>query len=591
MFRSLHMKLVLILMLLIISVMTVVGTFLVNSVISYNIDDFRTQMASVFTPEFIDTLNKNASGADVGDRLREVVAAYSVQIGVDAYRNFYILDGTNGDYLAGSSEELGRELEKTPNIIEAVMGEVGDRVNAVDAYMDLAVPVRGEAGRFIVYIKDSKQELSDLNWMLFAITVQALLFGLVIAIILSFILSKTITTPIENLTNGAARIASGDFSHEISIHSSDEIGILTATFNDMADVLKETLGKIEGERNKLNTLFLHMADGVVAFSGDGTILHMNPAAEDMLATEFSSGITFHTLFGDINLPTDEAAAENGFIELFYNTESRHLEIFFAPFGISEDERGIMAVIHDVTEQSKLDEARREFVANVSHELRTPLTNIKGYTETLLDNSDIPKDTERSFLAVIAGEADRMTRIVKDLLTLSRLDYGKLDLKFRVFSLRRLIESVYNAMQMYAGQHGHSFSLEFLGDVPDMFGDRERIEQVVVNILSNAVKYTPDGGEIHISAGASDDHTVFIKVSDNGIGIPEEDIPRLFERFYRVDKARSRERGGTGLGLAIAKEIVEYHRGTISVESRVDAGTTVTIRLPVSPGAHGDSHED
>ena len=188
---------------------------------------------------------------------------------------------------------------------------------------------------------------------------------------------------------------------------------------------------------------------------------MNPAAEKMLDMEFSSEITFHKIFGEMNIPSDESAGEKGYIEFFYTTESRNLKIFFAPFGISEGERGIMAVIHDITEQTKLDDARREFVANVSHELRTPLTNIKGYTETLLDNDDIDEGTEKSFLGVIASEADRMTRIVKDLLTLSRLDYGKMELKFSVFSLHRLIESVFSAMQIQANQHGQSLTARFL----------------------------------------------------------------------------------------------------------------------------------
>ncbi len=581
MFRSLHMKLVLILVLLIMSVMVVVGTFLISSVTSYHINDFKQQMETVFKTDFIRSLSDKAAREDGVAQMKEVLTAYSGSMGIDAYRNFYILDGDTGEYLEGSNDVLGRSLEKTPNIIAAVAGGVGDKVSFIDSYMDVAVPVEGKS-RYIIYIKDSKQDLKDLTWMLFAITVQATLFGLVIAILLSFFLSKTMTTPIEELTKSATMIASGEFHKRLEVHSTDEIGILTSTFNDMAQVLKETLEEVEGEKNKLNTLFLHMADGVAAFTEEGRLLHMNPAAQRMLGIDFDPGLTYRQVFGDLKTPTDLDAAEKGFAESDYQKNGRDLKIFFAPFGVPDGGDGLMAVIHDITEQRRLEEARREFVANVSHELRTPLTNIKSYTETLLENpGDIPPDMETKFLNVISNEADRMTRVVKDLLTLSRLDYGRLDLRFSAFSLKILVQTVYNAMYLDASKNGYAFTLRLEDDLPEMVGDRERIEQVLINIISNALKYTPPGGEVRVTAGSKGENQVYVSVEDNGIGIPKEDIPRLFERFYRVDKARSRERGGTGLGLAIAKEIVEYHKGQIMVESELDRGTTVTITLPTN----------
>jgi len=580
-FRSLHMKLVLILILLIMSVMVVVGTFLVSSITSYHIDDFQQQMASVFTTDFIQTLQEKADKPDSLFQIKDMLTAYSGSIGIDAYRNFYILNGDTGEFLEGSNETLGQSLEKTPNIIAAVSGKVGDKVSFIDSYMDVAIPVKGQAD-YIVYIKDSKQDLKDLTWMLFAITLQAMLFGLIIAVLLSFFLSKTMTTPIEELTKSAALIASGDFEKKLEVHSTDEIGILTSTFNDMAQVLKDTLEEVEGEKNKLNTLFLHMADGVAAFTEEGRLLHINPAAQKMLGTLFDPNLTYKEVFGDLKTPSDIDAAEKGYLESDYQKNGRDLKVFFAPFGIPDGGDGLMAVIHDITEQRRLDEARREFVANVSHELRTPLTNIKSYTETLLENpDDIPPEMEVKFLNVISNEADLMTRVVKDLLTLSRLDYARLDLRFSAFSLKVLVQSVYNAMLLDATKNGYTFSLEIEDKLPEMVGDRERIEQVVVNIISNALKYTPAGGKVGVTVAKKEQDQVFIRVEDNGIGIPKEDIPRLFERFYRVDKARSRERGGTGLGLAIAKEIVDYHKGQIEVESELDRGTTVTITLPTN----------
>ena len=252
----------------------------------------------------------------------------------------------------------------------------------------------------------------------------------------------------------------------------------------------------------------------------------------------------------------------------------------APYGALDGKGGVIAVLHDITEQRRLDDARREFVANVSHELRTPLTNIRSYTETLLDAAgDIPLDTEKQFLGVISSESERMARIVTDLLTLSRLDYGRMELRMTRFSLSALLHKVADAMKFTAEDSGHALTVDAPDSLPEITGDRERIEQVVVNILSNAVKYTPSGGHIRLAACRGEKNTVRITVQDDGIGIPAEDVPRLFERFYRVDKARSRAAGGTGLGLAIAKEIVEKHGGHIELASEYGKGTTVHITLP------------
>ena len=241
-----------------------------------------------------------------------------------------------------------------------------------------------------------------------------------------------------------------------------------------------------------------------------------------------------------------------------------------------------AVLVVDTEQRKSEQSKREFVANVSHELRTPLTNIKAYAETIISSGDdLPGELRSNFLAVIVSEADRMTRIVQDLLTLSKIDYGKMEMNISRFSFRKAVENVYEAAKLNAEQnHHHTMTLTEEDDIPDVNGDRERIEQVVTNIVSNAVKYTPDGGKIEIHVGKSGKN-VYVRVSDNGIGIPEKDLPRLFDRFYRVDKARSRESGGTGLGLSIAQEILKQHKGTIRIDSVYGEGTDVRITLPAA----------
>ena len=591
MFRSLHMKLVIILILLIVSVMAIMGTFLVNSVGSYYLNDFETQIENVMTENNYETyrsLEQAAQESDAPERIMEILSAFVGRLGIDSYRTYAVLDG-NGTFLTGDNGALASELTRTPNVLTAIGGEVGAANTTIDSYMDYAIPLgKDDDGepKYIVYFFDDKRETRDLSWNFFGIVVKAMTFGLLVAVLLSFLLSKTITTPIENIRTRAQMVAAGDFSHRLDIQSNDEIGELTATFNHMADRLHDTLEEIQGERDKLGTIFLHMTDGVTAFNAEGKLIHMNPTAENLLGATFQEDAHFNDVFEGIDAPTPIAAGEQGFVQMELERMGRTLSVLFAPYG--ENERGIIAVIHDITEQRKLDEARREFIANVSHELRTPLTNVKSYTETLIDAAgELPTDTEVKFLSVIAGETDRMTRIVKDLLTLSKLDCGKMDLHFHRFSMQHMVESVYNAMVLEAGNNGLELTLNIQGKMPDMNGDRERLEQVVINILSNAVKYTPSGGHIVLSAARRDEGHVMIRVKDDGMGIPKDDIPRLFERFYRVDKARSRAKGGSGLGLAIAKEMVEAHRGTIYLESQLDEGTTVTVVLPTNLPADQD----
>ena len=579
MFRSLHMKLVLILVLMIISVMAVVGTFLINSVNTFYLDNFYEQMQSVFTGDTI--LSMEEAAAENGtDGLLTILDAHRSRLGIDDYRNYYILD-SQGRFLDGSNPNI--TVTRTSNIIAAMAGGVGTRSSVSDSIMDVAVPVdmdENGSADYIVYIADDKQEISDLSWRFFQIVMQAMMFGLLAAILLSFLLSKTITTPIERITEGAKSVAEGNFDQDLGVQSSDEIGELTRSFNYMARRLKSTVGEVQGERDKLSTLFLHMTDGVAAFTTDGRLIHMNPAAESLLGVRMEDNLGFGEMFADLDMPNSDETAMRSFLTSETTRFGRVLSITLAPYGALDGEGGVIAVIHDITEQRRLDDARREFVANVSHELRTPLTNIRSYTETLLDAAgDIPLDTEKQFLGVISSESERMARIVTDLLTLSKLDYGRMELRMTRFSLADMLHNVANAMKLTAEDSGHELAVDTPDGLPQIVGDRERIEQVVVNILSNAVKYTPSGGHIRLSACAVPGNRVRITVEDDGVGIPAADVPRLFERFYRVDKARSRAAGGTGLGLAIAKEIVEQHEGKIALASEYGKGTTVTITLP------------
>ena len=591
MFRSLHMKLVMIMLLLVTSLMAVVGAFLMTSVTNFYIDDFYDQMSEAFgesSAAFVSSLREEAAQEDGAARLQTMLEAYSGTLSIDSRnRNYYILDGKSGEVLASSNEDTGL-LEQTENILTARNGEVGDHSDLAASYMDVAIPISGGDNSYIIYIRDNRSTVSSLNSELLIIILQALLVGLLISVLLSFLLSKTMINPIEKLTEGAERVASGDFSEKLEVDSTDEIGILTTTFNDMASVLHSTLEAVEDERNKLDTLFLHMTDGVVAYDRDGALIHCNPAASELLERSADECV-YAELFEPL-CPFEKVMAmqRSDFVASELTVGERTVELYFAPF--SDEERGgVLVVLHDVTQQRKAEERRREFVANVSHELRTPLTNIRSYAETIRDAGDeLPRELENSFLDIVINESDRMTHIVQDLLTLSRLDSGRSEMNMARFDFGAAIDSVLRSIELEARRHGHELTHDY-HDLPMIMGDRGRIEQVMLNVLGNAVKYTPDGGHIRVTAGTVGER-VWMEVADDGIGIPKADRSRIFERFYRVDKARSRESGGTGLGLSIATEIVQRHNGTLSLVDREGPGTTVRLELPIRQSEVGGAQE-
>ena len=578
--RSLRTKMVMILVLLILALMTVIGSFLINGVGSYFIEDFYSKMEQPFSTQFISQLQGIAAKGGVSEMKQLLMA--QADLGIDlTQRNVYILDAASGEVLDSSNQTYS--VSMTQNILTAMKGEVGMRGSVASETMDLAVPIDGgEDHRYIVYILDNKLTVDALTNEVFGIIFQSLILGLVISIILAFLLSQILITPISALTEGTRQVAAGDYTQKLEVTGRDEIGTLTKNFNHMARVLQNTISEVENERNKLSTLFLHMTDGVVAFDRSGKVIHCNPAATRMLSRGLDTTASFDEVFGeDASFENLLTLKRSEYLECQKRVGERELELFLAPLSAGS---GALVVIHDVTEQRKNEQSRREFIANVSHELRTPLTNVKSYAETIISAGDeLPQELRSNFMGVIVSEADRMTRIVKDLLTLSKFDYGKMEMNIARFSFAEAVGNVYKAVQLDAQNHGHTFTLDCPEDLPQVNGDRERIEQVIMNICSNAIKYTADGGTITVTAG-TEGKNVCVRVADNGVGIPAKDLPNLFERFYRVDKARSRATGGTGLGLSIAKEILKQHQGDIRIESVYGEGTDVTVTLPVAENA-------
>ncbi len=582
MFKSIQWKIIAIFLLLTLSVMIVVGTFLLQNISAYYHDDFATTMsAQGFTPSVCAELETAAKSSNPVEEITEIMNIYSVRMMIDSYRNYYILTPDGGKVLSSSRSDVA-EVAITPNILAAIDGNVGSQVDRSAEYMDYAQPVKdGDRVMYIAYIIDSKDELYDVIRNIFINILWALVFGLLISAFLGLILSRTIIMPLSNLQVRAEMLSEGVFGHRIEVKSRDEIGRLTMAFNDMASRIDANLSDISAEKNKVEAILSQMTDGIVAFDQMGEMIHINNAAAEFLGSRNTVSFKdFVQSFGlDITLEQLNYLDRNRVVEKQVVLGSKIIKTSFAPYADESDKNGgIIVVMQDITEQTKLDRARREFVANVSHELRTPITTIKSYAETIIDMAE-EETPEVGFIKVIEAEADRMTRIVTDLLTLSKLDNSTKVMDKKVFDLSALTQNVVDKLKINAHNVGISISFRKEGDTKNFFGDADRMEQVITNIVSNAVKYTPSGGKVDVVCGSGYTEA-FIRVSDDGIGIPEKDLPRIFERFYRVDKARSRESGGTGLGLAIAKELIELHGGKIDIKSKEGKGTTVIITLPM-----------
>ena len=423
----------------------------------------------------------------------------------------------------------------------------------------------GASGEYITQIK--------------TVSIASLILFSIFTIILAIVEVKKYIEPMSKMLKGAKKVIfSADINNMDTSSSSDD---LTESFNEMVNELKQNLKDANSEKKQKETILKHMTDGVITFNMEGKVTYINPAAKQLLGVK-NNDTTFKDIFGkfsDINMEKiiylDSWTSSEKKIE----NEQGTMSLFFIPFRDDLDmPAGVMVVIQDITEHVKLDNMRKEFVADVSHELKTPITSIKGYSETLLDG-DCDKETEKHFLHVIDDNADRMERLVQDLLTLSKYDNNRATNKPTEFDLGELAKLCKEKFDIEIKRKNQDVNCFVTADVPNVYADRDGIERVILNILSNSIKYTPEGGKIDIYVGYVH-NDAYVKIKDTGIGIPKNDLDRIFERFYRVDKARSRQLGGTGLGLSIAKEIIEKNNGSINIKSKVNEGTEVVIQIPV-----------
>lgn len=426
----------------------------------------------------------------------------------------------------------------------------------------------------------SIQELQNQTFWVLGISLVVFAF---VSILMAILLSKYVIYPINKLIKSSEKIVEDDKNgKKISKNrKGNESKDIENVLGFMTSELKEKLSEVSTQKNQIETILLYMTDGIIAFNMEGEIILINPAAKKFLSIRPEDN-TFEDIFKKFKL--DINMEKIIYLENWTSTEQRiqvedkYMNVFFAPFKNETDRPdGVIAVIQDITEHVKLDTMQKEFVADVSHELKTPITSIMGYADTLLEG-DYEKEMQEKFLNVIATEARRMAKLVTDLLTLSRYDNNNKITQKEAFDLGDLVKKCQDKLAIEIKKKNHTVNCFVTADVPPVYADKYDIERVVLNILTNSIKYTKDGGEIKIYVGFVY-NDAYIKVFDNGIGIPEEDLNRIFERFYRVDKARTREMGGTGLGLSIAKEILDKNGGSIDIKSVVGQGTEIVVRIP------------
>ena len=422
--------------------------------------------------------------------------------------------------------------------------------------------------------------------------IRSSIVAIIASLILAHLISRAITKPIKEMQTQTKQIADGDYSGSLVVHGEDELGQLAKLINDLSDDVSEAQEWIESERRRLHSVLTHMTDGVVATDRRGLITTINDMAQSMLncTQEDVLGKKLTTVLDlEDNFRMREIITQEREIAVEESALGESL-ILRASFSVIQRESGFISgyvcVLHDITEQKRIDEERKQFVSNVSHELRTPLTSLRSYIEALSDGAWKDPELAPRFLEVTQGETDRMIRMVQDLLHLSRIDSGKSDLELEIIDVKELFEHVLRRFDMLVNsneydQKIYSIKSQIMIDSQFIEADSDRFIQVLDNLLNNAIKYSPDGGIItgKLRLNGQGDR-VILSIADEGMGIPKSDLQKVFSRFYRVDRARSRAMGGSGLGLAISKEVIEQHGGKIWARSVEQVGTTFYISMPI-----------
>jgi two-component system, OmpR family, phosphate regulon sensor histidine kinase PhoR len=511
---------------------------------------------------------------------------------LDVRATIVALDGR----VYGDSKLDGEELSKVdnhldrPEIQAALKGVIGiterfsDTLKTDKLYMARTFGRPGPQG--IVRLAVPLSDIEVISNRLKGILIAALVLAFAFSIVLFFVVSSWVSRPLKEISWIAKNIANGDFSKRPAVSSKDEIGDLAESIKFMSDQIRAKIREVTTNKLRLEAVLLSMFEGVIVIDGSGKIVLINQALRDLLpiAEDPVSKSTIEIIRNaDIQDIVDavlkkQSGVLSKEISLLAPVE-KSLIIHAVPVIREGKNEAAVLVFHDITELRRLEAIRKDFVANVSHELRTPISNIQGYAETLLQGAINDKENIKEFLEIIHSDSRRLATLINDLLDLSKAESGKIMLDLGNHNLESMVNSVFDKVSNTGRAKNIRFEIDVSDNSQTIYCDKDKIMQVLLNLVENAVKYTSENGTIKVKASKKDDF-IKVDVSDTGIGISEEHIPRIFERFYRVDKARSRELGGTGLGLAIVKHIVQSHSGEVWVESTPSKGSTFSFTLPI-----------
>lgn len=608
-FRSINFKIALVFAMLLVVTLEVVGVIFVRQLETQNLSQFKSQVQlQPYVENEISAQLERSNTKKANDQIADIIGNINNQ----NITEIRVIDAKG--VIRGTSNNADRSMvgQKTTdrNVKDVIYNtrsyqQISYNKTNNTRYFISVVPLINTSGATnnltgVVYIRANLESVYQNVNNITLIFVVAALIAITIGLFLAVLIARAITRPIEEMRQRTMQIARGDYSGQVQIYGDDELGQLAAAVNDLSVRVEESQELTESERRRLDSVLGYMTDGVLATDRRGRITIVNEMATDFLNLENDqivgkSILDILDLRGSVTLRDLLENQDPEVLDL--STDEQDL-ILHASFALIQRESGfisgLVCVLHDVTEQQKIDQDRKRFVSNVSHELRTPLTSMKSYIEALVDGAWKDPNVAPNFLKVTQEETDRMMRMINDLLNLSRMDLGTARLDKEYVNLNELFNHILDRFDMILkngekSEKNYTIKRDFTRRDIWVEVDTDKIQQVLDNIMNNAIKYSPDGGVITCRLVETHNH-VIMSITDQGLGIPKEAISHVFDRFYRVDKARSRAQGGTGLGLAISKEVVQMHGGRIWVESREGEVSTFYISLPYEPFEEGDAWE-
>ncbi|MST80096.1 cell wall metabolism sensor histidine kinase WalK [Lactobacillus equicursoris] len=605
---SIQTKITVIFMLLLLATIEIIGAYFTRQMEQTSIDNFQTtiQLQSIVTEQLTNQLVKNGKSSD--RMMNQIVTDYNNS----AISEIEVVDSKNVIRAVSSLNENDRvgQLSNNRDIREVInAGQIKTAVTSdkTGSYMVQITPLTSGTNIVgAVYVKASMADVFDNLRNVSIMFLTASLLAVVVAAVASMFISRAITKPIEELRQQAMQVADGDYSAQVQIYSNDELGQLGAAFNTLSARIEQTQEQSESERRRLDSVLSHMTDGVIATDRHGNVSIINQMAQDFLNIKADDAINkpISQILGlGEEYTSQDLISSQSDMQVTVNGGTNDEMILHASFTLIKRVTGFVSgavcVLHDVTEQIKNEDEQRQFVSNVSHELRTPLTSVRAYIEALNEGAWKDPEIAPQFLQVTQDETERMIRMVNDLLVLSRMDRGTTKLELEWVNFTDFVSHLLNRFDMIVEHdqgEAQSESKQYvikrdLGNQALWIEiDTDQMMRVIDNIMNNAIKYSPDGGTITVRLQQRQNQ-VLLSIADQGLGIPRKDLSKIFDRFYRADKARSRAQGGTGLGLAIAKEIVNAHGGKIWADSREGHGSTFYISLPYEPMEEEDEWDE